>query len=96
MDLKAVLETLRELKPLLMEKYNVLELAVFGSYVKGLQSPQSDIDILVLFSEKADLFDFTGLANLLEEELDKKVDIVSKHALKSEIQDSVFKESITV
>ena len=96
MDLKVILEILRKLKPLLEEKYNVMELAVFGSYTKGLQNPNSDIDILVVFGEKADLFDFTGLANFLEKELDIKVDLVSKFALKSELQDSVFKEAIAV
>lgn len=40
---------LSQYKPLLQEKYQVSELGVFGSYVRGEQNEQSDVDILVTF-----------------------------------------------
>ncbi|WP_375579610.1 nucleotidyltransferase domain-containing protein [Marivirga tractuosa] len=38
---------LTSLKTELKEKYSVEQLAIFGSYAKGMQKPESDIDILV-------------------------------------------------
>ena len=41
-------EILRTERPYLAEKYGVTEIGVFGSYVRGEQEPESDIDILVV------------------------------------------------
>ena len=42
-----VVEKLRELRPALAEKYGLTELALFGSYSRGEQTPDSDIDVMV-------------------------------------------------
>ena len=60
------------------------------------QEPESDIDILVDFEDEADLFDLTGLAIFLEEEFQRKVDIVPKQSLRYELRESVLKEAIPV
>lgn len=91
-----VLVALRELKPEIRAKYKVKEIGVFGSVIRGEQSETSDIDILVDFEEGADLFDLVGLALFLEERFHQKVDVVSKRALRAEIQESVLREVATV
>jgi predicted nucleotidyltransferase len=45
-----ILQKLREVKPNLQEKYNLTELALFGSYARVEQTAQSDIDIMVKMS----------------------------------------------
>lgn len=40
---------LRNLKPMLSEKYEVERIGYFGSYARGEQTKDSDIDILVEF-----------------------------------------------
>jgi predicted nucleotidyltransferase len=87
-----ILKTLSELKPELKPRYKVKEIGIFGSFVRGGQSESSDIDILVDFDEEADLFDLVGLALFLEEKLHRKVDVVSKRALRAEIRESVLRE----
>jgi predicted nucleotidyltransferase len=62
-------------------KYPIKELALFGSYSRGEQSPASDIDILVEFEKPIGL-DFVSLADYLEELLEQKVDLVSKPSIK--------------
>lgn len=47
-----IMQKLREIKPRLQEKYNLTELALFGSYARNEQKAESDIDILVNYSPK--------------------------------------------
>jgi len=75
-------------------KYNVREIGVFGSVVRGEQKQESDIDVLVDFEDNADLFDLVGLGLFLEEKLGRKVDVVPKKALRKEIRDSVLREVV--
>lgn len=65
----------------LEESFKVKSIAIFGSYVREEQSPQSDIDILVEFKEPVG-FEFFRLARFLEELLDAEVDLVTPDAIK--------------
>jgi predicted nucleotidyltransferase len=91
-----LLVIMRELKPKIMKRYKAKVIELFGSIVRGEQSETSDIDILVDFEEGADLFDLTGLAIFLEEELGRKVDVVPKRALREELRQSVLREAMPV
>jgi predicted nucleotidyltransferase len=91
-----LLVKLRALKPEITARYKVREMGLFGSFVRGQQSGVSDIDVLVEFEEEADLFDLTGLALFLEEELQRKVDVVSRRALRAELQQKVLAEVVPV
>ncbi len=69
---------------------------MFGSSVRGEQTDASDIDVLVDLEEGAGLFDLVGMALLLEEESRRKVDLVSKRALRAELEESVLSELVFV
>ena len=96
MELKDILKVLEGLKPELKSRYKVKSLALFGSYVRGEQRETSDVDVLVEFSEDADLFDLIALEEFLTEKLGIKVDVVPKNALRKELRQSVFREAIEV
>jgi len=91
-----ILATLRELKPEIQVKFKVKEIGVFGSIIRGEERGDSDIDVLVEFEDDASLFDLVGLALYLEEKLQRKVDVVSKRALREEIREPVLREVATV
>jgi predicted nucleotidyltransferase len=91
-EMEDVLEALRALKPEIMARFRVREIGLFGSFVRGEQTEKSDIDVLVEFDDAATLFDLVGLAQFLEDRLHRKVDVVSKRALKVELQESVLRE----
>ncbi len=93
---ESILKKLATLKPIIRERYKGKEIELFGSYCREEETESSDIDILVDFNEDADLFHFIGLTQFLEEELQLKVDVVPKRALRSEIRKAVFKEAISV
>lgn len=86
-------QRLKLVKPILKEKYKVNKIGYFGSYARGEQTEQSDIDILVEFSEPVGL-EFIELKDYLEEVLDKKVDLVTENALKPQLKDSILQEVV--
>ena len=96
LDTQELLSKLKALKPSIIAQYRVREIHLFGSFVRGEQKVNSDIDLLVEFTQDADLFDLIGVSLFLEEELQRKVDVVPQHALRKELHESVFQEAIMV
>lgn len=85
-----ILETLTRLIPELRKAFKVRRIGLFGSYARPEQRPDSDIDLLVDFSDDADLFDLTGLKYFLEDQIHNKVDIVPSRALRDELRQAVL------
>ncbi|MCA9998124.1 MAG: nucleotidyltransferase family protein [Anaerolineales bacterium] len=90
------LEQLRNLQSILEQLYKARLKGVFGSYARGEQHTGSDVDILVEFQEGATLFDLVNLQYFLEEQLAKKVDIVSERAVRPEIKSSIYNDLVLV
>ncbi len=95
-DKEDVLRQLKTLKPDLLARFKVKEMGLFGSFVRGQESESSDVDLLVDFEDGADLFDLVGLGEFLEGHLRRRVDLVSKRALREEIRDQVLKEAAMI
>lgn len=77
-----VKDRLREELPHLRERYAVERLGVCGSFVRGEQSAESDVDLLVTFSETPTLYEFVNLKRHLEDVLERDVDLGMPTALK--------------
>ena len=76
-----------------VSKYGVKEIGVFGSYVRGEQREASDVDILVEFTPKNHTFDnFMEVSFLLEELLERKVEVVTPDGLSPHIGPYILKE----
>lgn len=80
----------------LKDQYNVKNIGIFGSVVRGEQTQNSDIDILVEFDAPIGFFNFIKLENYLSGILNRKVDLISKKALKPAIKDSILSEVVYV
>ncbi|WP_353684051.1 nucleotidyltransferase family protein [Thermodesulfovibrio sp. 3907-1M] len=94
--IEEIKEKLRELKPLLQEKYKVSEIGIFGSYIKEEQRKRSDLDILVDFYEVPDLWTYIELKDFLSKKLKVKVDLVMKSALKPYIGKIILQEVVYI
>ncbi len=94
--MKKIEEILKLHKKELAEKYKVMEIGVFGSYVRGEQKKRSDVDILVEFEEVPDLFKFLELERYLESLLKLKVDLVRKKAVREELKEVILSEVVYV
>jgi predicted nucleotidyltransferase len=80
----------------LKDKFKAIKFYLFGSYARGEQTPESDIDLLVEFSETIDLFDFVDLTDYLKEIFSKNVDLGTPRSLKPLIKDRILKEAVAL
>ncbi|HAN18768.1 MAG TPA: nucleotidyltransferase [Bacteroidales bacterium] len=88
-----ILSKLTELKPVLYRDYNVKEIGLFGSYSDNEQNEDSDIDILVEF-EKPIGWKFFTLEKYLEDIFNRKVDLVTRKALKKQLKDRIINQTL--
>jgi len=95
-NFRTIKEILKRNKKLLEENYKIKVIGVFGSYSRGDLNKNSDIDILVEFSETPDFFEFIRLEKFLEGLLRIKVDLVTRDALKPLIKNEILKETIYI
>lgn len=90
-----LLSKLRNLKLQLVKKYPIAAMALFGSFSRGDQFDNSDIDILVELDGKIGSR-FIDLAEELESALGRKVDLVSKNGIKPRYYNSIEGDLIYV
>jgi predicted nucleotidyltransferase len=90
-----VLSTLRQHQTAL-KKLGVRSLALFGSVARDEAIPSSDVDILVEFEPPVTFDRYMDLKFHLEDQLGRKVDLVSWKSLKPPIRASVEEEAIHV
>lgn len=84
---------IRQSKPFLQSKFKAKKIGLFGSYINGGQNENSDVDVLVEFSEPVGFFTFLGLEEYLEKLLGREVDLVTKKALKPGIGKFILQET---
>jgi predicted nucleotidyltransferase len=92
MSKQEIIDIIRNNKGEIATRYGVSKVGLFGSYVRGRQREQSDIDILVAFDRDIDLFEYVELREFLEERLKGKVDLVMEKALKPAIGRRILSE----
>lgn len=80
----------------LQEQFKVIEMGIFGSYVRNEQRKKSDLDILVEFEKPPSLFKFIELEDYLKNILGISVDLVRKKALREELKDIILREIVSV
>ena len=86
-----ILTKLKELKPALYNDYSVKEIGLFGSFSDGTFSDDSDIDLIVEL-ERPIGWKFFSLELYLQKIFNRKIDLVTKNALKEQIKDSILKK----
>ncbi len=95
-SLEDIKQTLREHMPELAERYKIKSQGIFGSYVRGEAGCDSDVDLLIEFSEVPDIFKFMDLEEELAGLLGLKVDLVTRPSLKGSIGIHILSEVISV
>jgi len=95
MKLIEVIKILKNNSPELVQ-LGVKSLALFGSTARNEATSTSDVDILVEFDRSVGLFEFVRLKLLLEEMLNRKVDLVTPDAIHPALRDRILSEAIYV
>ena len=81
----------------ILKRNNVGRAGIFGSYARGEQGGDSDVDIVVNIEDKGmSLLGFIKLVRLLEEALKRKVDLVEYNSIKPRIKEKILKEEVRI
>ena len=80
----------------ILKKYKIKRAGLFGSYVKGEQKKNSDIDILIQPAKNTSLLDLSGLKIELEKPLGKKVDLVSYKYIHPYLKKKILESEIKI
>ena len=76
-----------------LKELGVKKLGLFGSFVRGEQTPESDVDLLIQFEPDKKNFDnFMDLSSLLEDLLQRRVEIITTEALSPHIGPHILSE----
>jgi len=92
-NLEEIKEIIKNHKKELKEEYKVKSIAIFGSYVRGEQKEESDLDILVEFEEPVSLLHIVSVENYLSDILGIKVNLVLKKNIREELREIIIKEA---
>ena len=76
-----------------LEKEGAIKVAIFGSYARGEEKPESDIDILVEFSETKGLLTLVRIERELSELLGVKVDLLTEESISPYLIDGIKREA---
>lgn len=96
MDRDLALQKLTQSKPELHRRFGVVDLALFGSTLRGEARPDSDVDVLVRFDGPATSARYFGVQFYLEDLLGAPVDLVTDKALREELRHIVEREAVHV
>lgn len=96
MDRAQIITTLTAHKPVLVQRFGVLKLALFGSVARGTARADSDVDVLVAFDGAADADRYFGVQFYLEDLLGRPVDLVTEKALRERLRPYVERDAITI
>jgi predicted nucleotidyltransferase len=90
---KDILATLREQHAILSRRYPIRRMALFGSWARGEARENSDVDVLVDVDPSIGLR-FVELGDELERALGRRVDLVSRRAIKPALWERIEPELI--
>ena len=83
MGQQQIIDTLKKEKPYLNKQFGLLSIGLFGSYAKGQERPDSDIDLLIELAEPRFSY-LAGLQIYLEQKLGQPIELIRKRRGMSE------------
>ncbi len=92
MKIDQIIGKIKKVKPELEKKFGIGRIGIFGSYVKGYQNEESDIDIILELRHPTGLIKFIRIEQYLSDILGKSVDLLTFNSLKSYMKDEVLRE----
>lgn len=79
-----------------LKQYKVIEIGIFGSFARNEMTDKSDIDILVEYSRGTTILDIVKMKQELNELIGRKIDLVSKRAVRKRIMENIQTDLQTV
>ena len=89
------LALLRQHEPVIQMRFGVAKIGIFGSYARGEERPESDVDVLVTFKKGQKTFDhYMDCKFYLEDLFGRKVDLVMKGAIKKRLKEYILRDVV--
>ncbi|WP_292370979.1 nucleotidyltransferase family protein [Methanoregula sp. UBA64] len=89
------LTLLRRHEPEIKKRFGVATIGIFGSYIRGEERPDSDVDVLVSFRKGEETFDhYMDCKFYLEDLFGRPVDLVMKGAIKKRLKPYILGEVV--
>jgi uncharacterized protein len=79
-----------------LDRINPTLIGVFGSYARGEENENSDLDLLIDFEQKVDLLELIGIEQELTELLGIKVDLITERSVHSKLKSIIEKDLIRI
>ncbi|MDM7939611.1 MAG: nucleotidyltransferase family protein [Methanothrix sp.] len=80
----------------ILRKHQVKRASIFGSVARGEASEDSDVDLLVEFEGRKSLLDLIGLKLDLEDNFNRKFDVLTYESLHPLLKDRILKEQVAI
>jgi len=80
----------------ILKKYGIVRAGIFGSYARGEQKKNSDVDILIQPTKDMSLLDFVHVKHELEDILGKKVDLVSYKYIHPYLKEKILESEVNI
>ena len=80
------IKILKEANEEVQHGYKARIKGIFGSFARGEEKAESDVDVLVSFEERANLLHLVGLSLFLEDKLHRPVDVVLDDSIKKKLR----------
>jgi len=91
------IDSIKKMVVPILKKNNVMRAGIFGSFARGEQKKDSDVDILVEIDDKNfSLLDLVKLKIVMEENLGRKIDLIEYSALHPMIKKNALKEEVRI
>ena len=87
-----VVEQIKQVISLILERHGVTKAALFGSALRGRLQPNSDIDLLIELDADISLLGFIELKLELQEALGRNVDLVEYSTIKPRLRDVILRQ----
>jgi uncharacterized protein len=90
-----VLALLRQHETVIKKQFGVAKIGIFGSFVRGEERPESDVDVLITFRKGEKTFDnYMKCKFYLEDLFERKVDLVMKGTIKKRLKPYILGEVV--
>ncbi len=94
--MKKAIKNITKIAVPILKRNDVVKAGIFGSYARGEQKKNSDLDMLIQFKGNKNLFDLVGLKLDLEKNLKKKVDVLTYKSINPLLKKYILNDEVRI
>ena len=87
---------MKEIIVRILKKHGIKKAGIFGSYVRGEQKKNSDVDILIEPTKEMSLLDVVGIEFELKSKLKRDIDLITYGGLYHLLKEKILNEEVRI